>query len=75
MTDKTKPLRCRLGWHKFYKREIHMLEPMFDGQKVAKMAVLERCECGESRFAWRGGSMPTSLHASTKYMPAKESTT
>jgi hypothetical protein len=64
-------LRCALGLHPYSLRELHATETVKLGRPVMLMAVIERCDCGHSRIAPHGGSMPTKtgLCVPEKYMP------
>ena len=64
-------IMCRLGWHKWNYRELHLDEPLKLGAQSLKMVILERCDCGASRIPPHGGPKltGTGLYASTKFMP------
>ncbi len=66
-------VRCAVGAHPYSLRELHATEPVEHGKPVMLMAIIERCECGHSRIAPHGGSMPTKtgLCVPEKYMPAQ----
>lgn len=49
---------CRIGIHKWATREIHQEED-FDDHGYAKADVIDRCECGQSRFAIGGDTRKT----------------
>jgi len=58
---------CKIGWHKFTRREIHVKEPLTPNQKVFKACIIERCSCGDSRFAIGGETKDTSLHVPSQF--------
>jgi hypothetical protein len=54
----TKSLLCNLGIHRWATREVHITDTPQDAHTV-ETAILERCACGESRFAPFGGRKTT----------------
>lgn len=59
---------CKIGIHKWSTREVHLCEKIKDDSTYMLAAVIERCICGESRFAIGGGKKPTVYIVPDKYL-------
>lgn len=51
---------CKIGIHRWDTREVHITS--VDRNGLHSSYVLERCSCGESRFAVGGYLRPTTFH-------------
>lgn len=64
---------CKLGLHKFSYREVHITEPLKEGQKFFKTSIIEQCKyCGESRITLKGTNKLTCIIIPTKYSPTNK---
>lgn len=59
---------CKIGWHKYYKREVHVEAPLDSKTPVFQASIIERCKCGAGRsFLFNGGIKPTTIHIPLQY--------
>jgi hypothetical protein len=66
---KVKRILCKVGIHRYANREVHITKNI-DNTKHFESAILERCECGETRLAPHGWSMDTMIIVPMKYASA-----
>ena len=60
---------CKVGFHKFTRREIHVASPIVPGSTEADCFVIERCDCGVARVALGGRAAPTKFVVPERYQP------
>lgn len=58
--------RCKIGWHRWSTREIHVAG-RFDDRHYVDADVIDRCECGKARFAIGGATRKTCIIVPEKY--------